>query len=211
MTGPAVKVCGLTRPEDVALCHTLGVDLTGFIFVSSSPRAIAPEEAAAMPRGSARRVGVFAGQCVPEIRRIAEAADLDFIQLHGGESPEFCQAVGPERVIKVLWPQTLSDENLNAELLRFAPVAAWFLLDAGQSGGGSGQPLAWDRLQGLEAPRPWLLAGGLGPATMHEALCRCTPDGLDMNSALETKPGIKDHTLLRAALVCLHGNNKDMP
>ena len=210
MTNLTVKVCGLTRPDDVTLCHELGADLTGFIFVASSPRKIRPEDAAAMPRGKAGRVGVFSGHSVHEVRRIAEVADLDFIQLHGGESPEFCQAVGPERVIKVLWPQALSRGGLNAELLRFAPVAAWFLLDAGQTGGGSGQSPAWDQVQGLASPRPWLLAGGLGPDTMHDALGRCAPDGLDMNSALETAPGIKDHILLRAALACLHGNNKDM-
>lgn len=197
------KVCGLTRPEDVALCHALGAECTGFIFAEKSPRRISPERAAAMPKGRSLRVGVFAGADRAFAREAARLAGLDLLQLHGGESPEFCRALGPERVIKTLWPEALSPEDLNRELERFAPVCAYFLLDAGARGGGGGKPLDWTALARVSFPRPWLLAGGLGPETLPAALAACAPDGVDMNSALERAPGVKDHDLLRAAFTAL--------
>ncbi|MDR3073607.1 MAG: phosphoribosylanthranilate isomerase, partial [Deltaproteobacteria bacterium] len=96
------KVCGLTRPEDVALCHALGADFTGFIFAEKSPRRLSPEAVAALPKGPARRVGVFARTDIAALRESARRAGLDLVQLHGGEEPDFCRAVGPERVIKTL-------------------------------------------------------------------------------------------------------------
>ncbi len=193
------KVCGLTRPEDVALCHELGADFIGCIFADKSPRRLSPQEAAALPDGPARRVGVFAGADPATVRQTARQARLDLIQLHGGEDPDFCRAVGPERIIKTLWPERLSQENLARELERFAPVCAFFLLDAGLGGGGNGRSLTWDRLRHILFPKPWFLAGGLGPKTLLPALAACSPDGVDCNSALESTPGVKDHALLRKA------------
>ncbi len=197
------KVCGLTRPEDVALCHELGAEFTGFIFAEKSPRRIAPEAAAALPKGPALRVGVFAGAGSAAVRDAVRLAGLDLIQLHGGEDPAFCRSLGAERVIKTLWPERLSPEELTLELERFAPVCAYFLLDAGTDGGGSGKHLAWDTLARVAFPRPWLLAGGLGPKTLLPALAVCAPHGVDMNSALERSPGVKSHALLREAFALL--------
>ena len=208
------KVCGLTRPQDVALCCQLGVDFVGVIFAAKSPRCVTPAQAAALcssmpaqsasaspaPLSAPRRVGVFVGATVEEVQATLQEAHLDFAQLHGGEDEAFCRAVGPERVIKVLWPEQLGRQGLEQELARFAPVCAMFLLEAGTSGGGSGKAMNWQLLAGLEVPRPWLLAGGLGPHNMREALAACRPTGVDMNSALETAPGIKDHALIQAAV-----------
>lgn len=194
------KVCGLTRDVDVELCAALGVDFTGFIFVPSSPRAVTPDFVASLPRGPARRVGVFAGSPVEEMLAVADAAGLDFFQLHGGESPEVCARLGPERVIKVFWPENRSREELREDMERFAPVCSFFLLDAGKSGGGSGRNLPFERLAGLGPPRPWLLAGGLGPETLATALASCQADGVDLNSALEDAPGVKNPDLLRRAV-----------
>ncbi len=200
------KICGLRREEDLRLCHELGVGFTGFIFVRQSPRFVEPEAVAALPvhypaspAGRPLRVGVFADQPLDEIRRVASMARLDLLQLHGGEDEDFCRALRPERVIKTLWPQRLSRHGLENEMRRFAPVCAWFLLDAGQSGGGSGNNLDWRDLASLRPPRPWLLAGGIGPDTLPAALAACSPDGVDLNSALESAPGEKDHARMRAA------------
>ena len=208
------KVCGLTRLEDVDLCCQLGVDFVGFVFAAKSSRCVTPAQAAALctclpdqsalaspaPLPAPRRVGVFVGATVEEVQATMQEAHLDFAQLHGGEDEDFCRAVGPERVIKVLWPERLGRQGLEQELARFAPVCAMFLLEAGASGGGSGKAMNWQLLAGLEVPRPWLLAGGLGPHNMREALAACWPSGVDMNSALETAPGIKDHALIQAAV-----------
>ena len=194
------KICGLTRREDVLLCRELGVDFLGFIFAAQSPRRVFPSFVAALPEGPGRRAGVFAGSCVGETLRVMEEARLDYAQLHGGEDADFCRAVGPERVIKVLWPDRLTRAALEKELDRFAPVAAYFLFDAGTRGGGSGNRLDWRLLRGLNAPRPWFLAGGLGPETLAQALSACSPDGVDLNSALETSPGVKDPERAREAV-----------
>jgi phosphoribosylanthranilate isomerase len=198
------KVCGLTRAEDAALCHSLGADFIGFIFVPASPRCITPEHAAGLPDGLAKRCGVFAGMDLAGTRDVARRARLDFLQLHGGEDPAFCRALGPKRVIKTLWPERHTAEEMAREMERFAPVCAYFLLDAGASGGGSGKPPDTEALRRIRPPRPWLLAGGLGPDTLPAVLAAFAPgsgpQGVDMNSALESAPGIKDHTLARAAL-----------
>ncbi len=209
---PLVKVCGLTRAEDVQLCLELGVDMTGFIFASGSPRRITPARAAGLPRGRALRVGVFAGQSPFEVVRIMKESGMDYAQLHGGEDAAFCRAVGPERVIKVLWPQRLGREkaaptakDMGALLRRacepFAGACSFFLLDAGAGGGGSGKALPWNELAASGLPRPWLLAGGIGPENAVEAYTACLPHGLDCNSGLESAPGVKNARALRELMV----------
>ncbi|MDR2050819.1 MAG: phosphoribosylanthranilate isomerase [Deltaproteobacteria bacterium] len=200
---PLCKICGLTRKEDVLLCHSLGVEFTGFIFAPRSPRFISPEAVSSLPSGPALRVGVFAEAELDFIRESARVAKLDYIQLHGGEAPDFCRALGPERIIKVIWPRGLTPRALALELERFSPVCAYFLFDSGKSGGGSGKAPDFGPLAKLISPRPWFLAGGLGPETLPAALGLCSPDGVDCNSALETAPGIKDPALTRRTLALL--------
>ncbi|MCL1915304.1 MAG: phosphoribosylanthranilate isomerase [Desulfovibrionaceae bacterium] len=197
------KICGLTKARDAALCHSLGADFLGFIFVTASPRYMTPEAVAAIPDGPARRTGVFAGSGLDLVRDIARRARLDFLQLHGGEDPDFCRALGPDRVIKTLWPEVLDPGELKLEMERFAPVCAYFLLDAGRGGGGSGRRQNPGIMRGLRPPRPWLLAGGLGPKNLLPTLAAFAPggpDGVDMNSALEIRPGLKDHELVSRAI-----------
>jgi phosphoribosylanthranilate isomerase len=180
--------------------------MTGFIFVPSSPRCVSPDAAARLPRGRAARVGVFGGQRAEEVLRIIEIADLDYAQLHGGEDEAFCRTVGRERVIKVLWPQSLDEAGgesgrlagLERQCRRFAPVCAFFLLDAGQQGGGSGLSLPWAELRGFNPPRPWLLAGGLGPENLPRAAAACSPWAFDCNSGVEEAPGVKSAAKLTA-------------
>jgi len=210
------KICGLTRPQDVDLCHALGVDITGFIFARSSRRAVSVEAAAAMPRGQALRAGVFAGSDARTVLNTAQQARLDLIQLHGGEDEVFCRAVGSERVIKVLWPERLGPGELERELQHFAPVVAYFLLDAGISGGGSGKTLSLENLSHITPPRPWFLSGGLGPGNLGRTLASFAafaraPVGVDLNSALENAPGIKNHALIREALAGLNKHNSHEP
>lgn len=196
-----VKVCGMTLPEQVAQIDALGVDMLGFIFAAKSPRNVAPEHVAAIPRGRARRVGVFVGQDAAEVRRIMDVAKLDLAQLHAGQDQAFCKEVGPERVIKVFWPQRLgSILALEAEMAAFAKSCTFMLLDAGSSGGGHGVSLDFSSLSGLAAPKPWLLAGGLSPENIGEASRLASPNGFDLNSGVERSPGIKDISQVKLAL-----------
>ena len=210
--GILCKVCGLTRLEDLVFCQKHGVALTGFIFVPASPRCVSPAFVASLPLGNNRRVGVMAGQDVAAVQRLMRVAKLDYVQLHGDESPNFCQAIGPDKVIKTLWPMRLSREALEAEMERFAPHVAFFLLDSGSFGGGSGKTQDWNSLYNLKAPKPWILAGGLGPHSLAEALSACTPAGVDLNSGLEDAPGIKSRQLMEKTFEILRttADKKDL-
>lgn len=231
MTRLPLKICGITRPQDARLVAATGAAYAGFVFAAKSPRFIAPERAAGLDTGPALRVGVFTGTPPDELRRVMALARLDFVQLHGGEDLETCRAVGravgPERVIKVLWPEALAPdlsdlpdsesrpesrlEALARECERFAPVCALFLLDAGQRGGGSGRSLDFALFRDFAPPRPWLLAGGLGPHNLAEAVAACSPHAFDCNSGLEEAPGRKDPGLVRAAATILARSRPPVP
>jgi phosphoribosylanthranilate isomerase len=200
-TKPLLKVCGLTTQEDVALCETLGVDLIGFIFHPASPRCVAPEAAAGIASTRLLRVGVFVDHGADDIRRIMSVARLDMAQLHGDHSVEACLAVGPERVIKVFWPRRYANRaELEQAIDTFKEVCSFLLLDAGISGGGHGRPIDCTILAGLVTPKPWFLAGGLGPENIRRAMLQCRPDGIDLNSMVERSPGRKDALKLRSAV-----------
>lgn len=216
-----VKVCGMTSQADARMCAGLGVDLLGFIFHQKSPRNVGPELPASLGPDDlpgVRKVGLFVAQSVDETLALMRAGHLDLAQLHGGQDLAFCEAlargIGPERVIKVLWPEKAAGlEDFQAELDRFAPVCGMYLVDAGQGGGGHGRGImegaATDLLLCADFPRPWLLAGGLSPATAGPALERLAPlgargpAGVDLNSGVESAPGVKDETLLRQALAAV--------
>lgn len=199
--GPLVKVCGLCRSEDVALCEELGVDWTGFIFYPPSPRNVTPEQVAALPRGRAVRVGVFVLQSAEEVREIMDRADLDLAQLHGGQDQRFCEQVGPERVVKVFWPLRYCDlAGLEQDMGAFTSSCRAMLLDAGTAVGGHGVSLDFPALARLRFPKPWLLAGGLAPENIQEAVRQCRPWGVDLNSGVEEAPGRKSSVLLRSVL-----------
>jgi phosphoribosylanthranilate isomerase len=189
---PVVKVCGMTRTQDIRTCIDLDVDLLGFIFHPKSPRNISPQDVPDLSAFFVRTVGVFVNQGPDEIEQIMETAGLDLAQLHGDQSTETCRIIGPSRVIKVFWPMRYEGmDDLRRDMDRFAPVCAAFLLDAGTKSGGHGTCLDFTDLMHLDPPRPWLLAGGLGPANIAAALA-CNPDGVDLNSGVESAPGIKD-------------------
>ena len=201
-----IKVCGLTRQEDVNACRELGAHWAGFIFHPDSRRSIPPERAAALETGNLLRVGVFVRQEPEEVLAVARECRLDLLQLHGDQDPDFCRRVGPERVIKVLWPQRCaSREDLQRELDCYAPCCVWFLLDAGKSGGGHGVRIQAPWLNnGLRFQRPWILAGGLGPESVGAGLT-LLPDGVDLNSGVEAAPGIKDRRALGQTISGIQG------
>lgn len=197
---PVVKICGMTRQQDMHACIDLGVDLLGFIFHPQSPRNISPRDVPDLSAFPVRKVGVFVKQEAEEIARIMEAAGLDLAQLHGDQSVEACRAIGPSRVIKVFWPLRYEHgDDLRRDMDRFAPVCKAFLLDAGMQSGGHGTSLDFANLNIVDPPRPWILAGGLGPANITRAL-ECHPPGVDLNSGVETAPGIKDAEAIKQVM-----------
>lgn len=200
-----VKVCGLTRQQDADLCVALKISLTGFIFHSKSPRNVAPEVVADIDTGDAMRVGVFVDQSLEEVDRIMDQALLHLAQLHGGQDPDFCRDLGRHKVMKVFWPEQYADRQAFAQdMERFSPHSRFWLFDAGTSGGGHGKTISSTLLSGLKTDKSWFLAGGLGPDTIEQALASFRPCGVDLNSGVESAPGIKDHEKLRKTvrLIC---------
>lgn len=185
-----IKFCGLTRQEDCDMARELGANFCGFIFHPKSPRFIPPEKAAHLRCGPSARVGVFTGNDAGEIVATARAAHLDYVQLHGNQPEAVAKAIGLP-VIRVLWPERHGSIQ---ELSGFASGfgADYFLLDAGKSGGGSGKALDFATLADIRLTAPWLLAGGLDAGNITEALAACSPAGLDINSGVESAPGLKD-------------------
>ena len=203
-----VKVCGLTRQEDVHICQDLGVDLLGFIFHPASPRCLNPEAVPLSIPGRARRVGVFVRHSLDQVRTIMDLAGLDLAQLHGKQDVDFCRRVGAERVIKVLWPQSYAHaQAMQEDLQRFAPVCSMFLVDSGYQGGGHGATCRVSWLQDLSFPRPWYLAGGLSPKTLPEMLQTLPLQGVDLNSGVESTSGIKDEGKIQACMQTIRTSN----
>lgn len=203
-----IKICGMRDQAALDCAAERGAALCGFVFAPKSPRAITPEQAAGLDSHNLLRVGVFVTDDVEFILKAVAVARVDRVQLHGEHRAEsvarLARTLGPERLIRVLWPRRYADRAaLEADMHRLAPNAGLFLLDAGLSGGGSGDRLDTAWLRGLRSPRPWLLAGGLNPENVVAAVGACAPDGVDFNSGLESEPGRKDPARIRAALAVL--------
>ncbi|MBR5734605.1 MAG: phosphoribosylanthranilate isomerase [Desulfovibrionaceae bacterium] len=194
-----LKVCGITRQQDIDVLMELGIDLCGFIFHAGSPRSMLPEAAARFHTGELGRVGVFVDQDAAETLRIMREARLDFAQLHGRQSLLCAEKIGASRVIRTVWPESYDSlEAFQETLETLASTCAMFLVDAGSQGGGSGRRCSSSWLRDVRFPHPWLLAGGLDAEAGLRAIQQYQPDGLDFNSALEDRPGCKNEKKLRA-------------
>ncbi|NJN91893.1 MAG: phosphoribosylanthranilate isomerase [Leptolyngbyaceae cyanobacterium SL_5_14] len=201
-----IKICGITQPDQGVAIAQLGATALGFICVSQSPRYISPErirliidQLPAHPLTGALidRVGVFANVTVTEICQVVAIANLNAVQLHGNESPEFCQqlrAALPE--IEILKALRVRDLKVLAEADAYANLIDALLLDAYHPKllGGTGKALDWSSLQNFCPGCPWLLAGGLTPDNVLDALIQARPDGIDLSSGVEQSPGNKDLT-----------------
>ena len=195
-----VKVCGITNEAGVEACLSLGVDHLGFNFVGSSKRFVAPATAkmlAARARGRCQLVGVFMDQRREDILEILREVPLDAVQLHGAESPAFCASM-PIPVWKVFAVGLGWDASAVAG---YGGVAARLYDTAAKTGGsgGTGKAFDWNLLP-ADPGHPWFLAGGLSPQNLGNAITLCRPDGIDLNSGVESAPGIKDPAKLRAAM-----------
>lgn len=203
---PFVKICGQTHAPVVDCASSFGARFVGFIFHPGSPRSISPARAAAIRSVNVSRVGVFVRQRAGEILSIMEEARLDYAQLHGCQTLEDAQAIGTERVIRVLWPEHCArPEELQHQVDSWASHCAYYLLDAGtpSASGGLGRRLNLEQLSTIRFPRPWILAGGLNERNLPVILRQCRPDGVDLNSGIETAPGMKSPDSMLAAMKVL--------
>ena len=197
-----VKICGLTRADEVQLAVEAGADAIGMVFVPGTPRCLSLEMAAgvagAIPPFVAR-VGLFVDAPVESVRETVRRLGLDTVQFHGGESLEYCAAFRPGcRVLKAF--RVRGQETLG-ELAAYRAVTDAWLLDAYVPGtaGGTGATFDWGLAQeAVRLGHPVILAGGLKPENVADAVSTVRPFAVDVSSGVESSPGRKDGARMRA-------------
>lgn len=187
-----IKMCGMTRRNDVEQAIALGVDALGFIFYPQSSRYVSMEKASALMQDLpvfVSTVAVFVNPAVENVWQVLNTLPVHYLQFHGQESASFCQQF-QYAYIKALPAHSRSDILAGVAA---HPHAAAILLDTPScTHGGTGQVFDWQMIPNL-LPRPLILAGGLQVANVNTAISQCSPYAVDVCSGIETAPGIKDH------------------
>ena len=203
-----VKICGLSEPEHVAAAAEAGAAYIGLVFFPRSPRAVTPDQARdlalAVPPGLAK-VALVVNPTDDEIEEITSKVPLDMIQLHGDETPERVAEIRAATglpVMKALGVRTADDI---ARIDTYSEVADQILVDAkapedSDRPGGNGLAFDWRILAGHRWTKPWMLAGGLTPDTVSEAVALTGARQIDVSTGVEISPGKKDEHLIRAFL-----------
>lgn len=196
-----VKFCGITRFEDAEEAVRLGAWAIGLNHWDGSVRRCEPSVASEIASRLRRRVeiaGVFVNATLDEVARAVEDHSLSIVQLHGDEGPAFCREVARRtgaRVVKVLRVRS-GAEVAAAETFR----VDFHMLDAHSSRGrgGTGESFDWELLRGRRSSVPLIVAGGLRPGNVAEAISVARPFAVDVASGVESSPGVKDHALMAA-------------
>ncbi|MBB2204088.1 phosphoribosylanthranilate isomerase [Gluconacetobacter takamatsuzukensis] len=200
MTHPvAIKICGLTEPEglDAAIAH--GADWVGFVFFARSPRAVTPAQAAPLaarvPPGGPRRIGLFVAPDDDTIAATLDAVALDGLQIYAppARALEIRQTFGLP-VWQAHGVATAGDlptaSTLDGLVIESRPPAG------ADRPGGNAQPIDWAMTKGWQSPVPWMLAGGLTPETVAQAIALSGAPAVDVSSGVESAPGRKDARLI---------------
>lgn len=187
-----IKICGLTNIEDALLAADLGADFLGFIFAKSKRQADAEtvrEIVKQLPSTSVT-VGVFMDQPVDFVRETMEKTKLDRVQLHGDESIDFCRQLSWPVIKRICIEDEMSIEDIRDQMAQFPGVD--YLIDPGA---GSGKAFDWPVIRDLKTK--YILAGGLNPDNVREAVALLHPYGVDVSSGVESRPGKKDPNKLQ--------------
>ena len=193
-----IKVCGMRDAKNIQEVERLGIDMMGFICWPKSPRYVS-EVPAYLPK--CPRVGVFVNPTLEYVQQSSLAFGFSLIQLHGSESPEFCQEVREKTGLKVIKAISISSREDLALANQYEGFADQLLFDTKcKTVGGSGQQFNWDILSDYRSSLPFLLSGGIGPEDAerlkqwHHNKCI----GFDINSRFELEPGIKDKEKIKS-------------
>jgi phosphoribosylanthranilate isomerase len=193
---PHVKLCGTTRLEDAELAVSFDAWAIGFILWPQSKRAADPAVAAGIARAMRRRielVGVFVNPTLDEVVHAVEGIWLTHVQLHGDEGPAFCNAVAQRTGARVIKALSITSGADIREIERFH--TDFHMLDTGR---GTGRTWDWQLAAQRRSQVPVILAGGLTPENVGEAIAAVNPWGVDVASGVEAEPGIKDPAKVEA-------------
>ncbi|MEX0921590.1 MAG: phosphoribosylanthranilate isomerase [Rhodovibrionaceae bacterium] len=205
-----VKICGVNTPETAAAVSKAGAQLAGLVFYPKSPRALTPAQAAQVAAAIApgiAKVGLFVDPADAQLEAVLKAVPLDLLQLHGEETPQRLAAIKARfelPVMKVLKMARAADLD---QVKAYAGVADRFLFDARPPKdrkdalpGGNAVAFDWRILAGKRFPKPWMLAGGLKPENLRQAVEISGATAVDASSGVESSPGVKDPEKIRAFL-----------
>jgi len=195
MSDTKIKICGITNLEDGRFASGLFVDYLGFIFYNKSPRYIEPAKAGAIVNWleGPEKIGVFVNQPLDEVNMIAKETGLDFVQLHGTETLEYCGLID-KPIIKVIHvSEDSTRESLKAEVDKYDSIAEFFLFDTKveDQWGGTGRTFDWSILNDI-TEKPFFLSGGLNSDNVAQAIEFVSPYAVDVSSSIEEEPGLKD-------------------
>jgi phosphoribosylanthranilate isomerase len=207
------KICGLAEPGGVAAALAAGADGLGFVFFDRSPRCVSPAQAAALSApaaGHAWRVGLFVDAPDDAIAAVLAACPLDALQLHGREAPPRVAALRARFGLPVIKALGIGVAEDLADAHALSGAADALLLDAkpppgADRPGGHALRFDWSLLEGLRLDVPWLLAGGLTPETVAQAIRATGAPGVDVSSGVESAPGVKDAAKVAAFLAAARG------
>ena len=197
---PQIKVCGLTRVENALECIALGADAIGCVFYPKSPRHVTDDQARDICKAvsfKAATVGVFVNESFSFIMKKVDRCLLDTVQLHGQESPRLVTRLRKEK-LKVIKTLFLSSIPAFENVKDFEPSA--FLVECGNGvlPGGNAVSWNWEKARHLVENYPVILAGGLSPENVSNAVKQSTPDAVDVSSGVELSPGLKDTSKVKA-------------
>lgn len=204
------KICGINDAAAMAAAAAAGTDMVGFVFFPPSPRAVTPTQAAAIAQPGPAKVGLFVDATDDEIAAVLAALPLDVIQLHGEETPARCASVRGRFGLPVMKAIGIASAADLDGLADYAPVVDRFLLDAkappgAPLPGGNAAPFDWTLTAGRTIPRPWLLAGGLTPENVAQAIAASGAPGVDVSSGVERARGVKDPARIAAFVAAARG------
>ena len=194
-----IKVCGITSLKQLQQLDGLDIDFAGLIFYKESPRYVEdrlPAREVKKADFDLKKVGVFVNPDILDVLDAIDAWGLDAVQLHGDESPEFCDDLnGSVEVIKAF--RIATETNVDELVQPYDAVCDYYLFDTGglkESLGGTGKQFDWSVLSKARIEKPFFLSGGIGPEDAAKVKAFKHPDlfGVDINSRFETEPGVKD-------------------
>ena len=202
----AAKICGLSTPETVAAAVEAGARFVGFVFYPPSPRHVSAAKALMLatdiPPGVGK-VGLFVDPSDTDLDAVLAEVPLDFIQVHGVTDPEHLRSIRTRAGLPLIVAQAVSSAADVDAGLTFAGIADMLLFDAkpaagGGLPGGNGVAFDWRLLAGRRIPVPWMLAGGLTPDNVAQAIMLTGATMVDVSSGVESIPGVKDPAAIRA-------------
>lgn len=209
----SAKICGLSDPHSLTTAIEAGARFTGFVFFPKSPRNVTVEQAAQLAHlvpGGVARVGLFVNPGDAELRAVLDRVPLDMVQLHGSETPSRVAEVKALTGLPVMKAVGISGPSDLDALWDFGLVADMLLVDAKPAldadlPGGNGLAFDWRLLVGRRWLKPWMLAGGLTPDNVAEAIRLTGASAVDVSSGVESAPGVKDPALIRAFVAAAKG------